>query len=230
MAITAGVGSATASTATVTSQAVTLNSCTAGRQLLIGVAWDNATATISSITVSGESDATVHASPQRSTHATPTSLQLASLANITASGNKIVTVNMSASVTISVTVVEVQGGDTAAFYTGNEASTTADEQDDGTITWSITTVNANDSIFGLIFSGASTITGPTGYDDISANDTFNTVVCRRLLDAGAAQTFNPSATVNAFGKWAAKFGVFKAAGSPQSQSPRTNFFRMMQGA
>ncbi len=183
--------------------------------MCIAVGFESASATISSITVSGESNATVHGSPLRMSNAFTTSAQLASLANITASGNKTVTVNFSTSVVCSVLVEEVQGGDTAAFYTGNETSSTGDSNIGSVdpVPFSVTTANANDSIFGATFhNGTRWSGGMTGLTSLTMSSLNNPCFGWNQYDAGVAGTKNFTGTQSVYSVWGVKFGVFKAAG------------------
>lgn len=106
MAISLGVGFNSGS-ATSSAPAITLTGCTAGRALLCGVILYNSTTTISSVTVTGESNAIQFGTQELM--ATPDGSIAIYHRPLTASGDKTVTFNLSVSETASMFVMEVQG-------------------------------------------------------------------------------------------------------------------------
>lgn len=130
--IARGVGPATSTTTPGTACTMTLNGTTAGRMLVISVGWwesgGGGPFTISSVTVSGESAATIVAGSKVSDPTNANTGQIAYLANITSGGNKTVTVNFSGSTYIGCGVMEYSGQDTAS----QPDTSTTQSNNDGT--------------------------------------------------------------------------------------------------
>lgn len=161
MAFTRGVGPAYNSTSAGNSSvAVTLNSCTAGRSLVITCQWGHGTVTLDSVTISGESNATIVAG-SLATHSEPYRVQQAYLANITASGNKTVTATFSstAAANLSIGVMEYVGGDTSSFVGASNAA----NGNSGGPTLSLTTTGNNSLIVGSVFATGSQPTAGGAY-------------------------------------------------------------------
>jgi hypothetical protein len=183
VAITLGVGPAGGVTSG-TTIAVTLNGCTSGRSLVALIIWTHATATISSVTCTSESNMTLIGSLQHQLiNGAEYSLQIAYLSNITASGNKTVTATFTASSAAStMAITEFIGGDTSAFYdTGSDAGA-----DSNTV--SVTTSVANCLVIGMVASDAGSDPTPgTGYTAITAlGNAYWWEEGQYDLDAGAA--------------------------------------------
>ena len=193
--------------------AVTLNGTTAGRHLIIGVAWydpnEDQTDTINSITISGESNATLIDTPSYGIIGRTT--QLAYLANNTGGGNKTVTVTGTANgaTDYQIFVLEFSGGDVGAFLGAFNKATGGGNP----ASLSLTTATNGALIVAYIgaFVGAD-LTPGAGYTniDVGNDDIGGFFEGEYDLDAGAAgaKTVNfsdPSAA------WMMSAASFKAA-------------------
>lgn len=216
-AITAGVGSATASFSGGVA-AATLNGCTAGRHLIIYINWAQPyTASVTSVTISSESDATATpggpSSQNASEGATPldSSVDIYYLPNITASGNKTVTVTMNASVLGNIRVEEVQGGDTAAFYDSGGAAIGA-ASTPASVTF--TTATANCAVAAALVGSkdSASWSNAAGYTVTPAATIYWYTGNARNLDVGAAGSKTVDIALGAAGVWTIKAAAFKAAG------------------
>jgi hypothetical protein len=165
MAITLGVGPAMGTGAPDTAAVITLNGTTAGRGIVVLVCWqDNGgTRTVSSVTISGESNATVVAGSK--CDASQDHTQIAVLSNNTGGGNKTITVNMSGSAYITATAHEIAGQDTT-----NAVDNSAQKIDStfAPISTTMTTNSANCAIFALCtYSGSLEPTAGTNFTLLS---------------------------------------------------------------
>jgi len=168
MAITLGVGPAIGTIMPGTSASITLNGTTAGRGIVVLICWqDNAGArTVSTVTVSGESNAAVVAGSKCDESAGgPNHTQIAVLSNNTGGGNKTITVNMSGSAYVTATAHEIAGQDTT------DAVDNSAQHPDNTfaaISTSLTTNTANCAIFALCtYNGSVEPTAGTNFTLLS---------------------------------------------------------------
>lgn len=162
--------------------AVTINGVTAGNSLVVLCEWFGVT-TISSITISGESNATVVGSP--AVNATGTvSAQTAYLANVTTGGNKTVTLTLSGtSSTFNITVLEIVGANKASFVDAS-ANYNSGAGSVANTNSTITTVAANAALFASISANTGvTPTAGSGFTSVFAG-TFGATEYK--LNAGAA--------------------------------------------
>lgn len=205
MAHTLGVGPTTGSN-TGTTENLTLVGTTIGRSIAILVWWCHATAVVSSITISGESNATLIGTPERRdlTSGALYALQVAYLSNNTAGGDKTITATFDASTAAcGLCAVEIAGGDTAGWYDGAEAGAQA-----GTV--NITTNTANAFVIGVCADNGGGPTAGSGYTAIVLPNVFWFEEGQYDLDVGAAgsKTFDMGVSGTAVIKCAA----FKIAG------------------
>lgn len=194
-AITLGAGPADATDNNDSNTAaVVLNSVTAGRSLVVAVRWLNATAILSSVSCSGESNLTLH--PRAFESGSSRSVQFATLHNVSTGGNKTLTATFSVnSFHKGITAIEaVNAGSTEANAnaSGNSTNPTLD----------ITTLSANAALFGFVSTNAAAEPDPgAGFTRIVAGQTTGFVEGEYKLDAGIAgsKTVNFSALT---GSWA----------------------------
>jgi len=160
-AVTRGVGPSynTAGSGFDTSVATTLNGCTIGNMLAIIVQWTDvgAASAITTITVGGESNATLIVASKVSS--TTTHAQIAYLNNLTSSANKTITVNFDNAVYASIGVME---------YAGQDTSTQPDATNTGTGSFtdpslSLTTVANNALIVATVGDNSANGTAGSGY-------------------------------------------------------------------
>lgn len=224
-AITRGVGPSWSTCGSgVSTCAVTLNSTTAGRSLVITMMWGDATTTLSSVTITSESNATIIASSLATNATTPYRVQQACLANITTGGNKTITMTLSDtnSDQISIGAMEYQGGDTTDFCTGAANGSNANS---GTPNVSVTTSFNNSLVVVSAYSTSAEPTAAAGYTQWTGGrpnagwfeDDWDDV------DVGTAGS--QSITAGAGGsEWAMSAAEYKAAGGGGG-GPNTDFFR-----
>ena len=182
MAITLGVGPVQS---TVGISSVTLNGVTAGRSLIVGIQWLSASATVSSVTCSGESNLSLLTPQAASSNwgSGTANILFALLDKVTASGNKTVTVNFSGSVQYrQLFVMEIDGADTAGLLdtesngTGNSTNPTR----------TITTGDDNAMVVAFIASQSADPTTGAGYTGFSMGNIYPGSHVQYDLDVGAA--------------------------------------------
>lgn len=223
MAITAGVGSATASGSGV-NPAVTLAGCVAGRQLVIFLTFSG-TVVVNSGAVSTEAAAVeLNGSAFASTF-TNYKLQVLTHSLLTSDGSKTVTLTMSGSCNWSMTVLEVQGGSTSSLYAGiaidRDGNTAAASFPDfipyaGSDT--ITTTEANQAV---VFVNHGILTSAcAGFANVPmAEPADGYADAWRLLDAGAAGAKTIDLQIAAHGNWALRAVVLNAAATSDTTPP-----------
>jgi len=205
----------------VTTCAVTLNSTTAGRSLVITMQWGDATTTLSSVTITSESNATIMTNSLATNATTPYRIQQACLANITTGGNKTITMTLSNtnSDQISIGAMEYTGGDTTDFCTGAANGANANS---GTPSVNLTTSFNNSLVVVSAYSTSAEPTAATGYTQWTGGrpdagwfeDDWDDV------DVGSAGA--KTITAGAGGsEWAISATEYKVAGGG---SPPPNFF------
>jgi len=211
MAITRGVGPVySVQIFSSTSGNVVLNGTTAGRMLVIGIAWqdESAEASITSITINGETNATLIAGSKAHTGSAGDHTQLAFHPNLTAGGNKTITVTFDQTVFATFGVMEYAGQDTTTQpdASNNAVASAADP------TLSLTTVSANALIVALVTTQGGEPTAGAGYTLLGTrpNNSFKDED-EDLLDAGAAGAKTVNFTV-AFGLYELSVASFKPAG------------------
>jgi hypothetical protein len=210
MAITRGVGPLYITLAAQTSNNGALTGTTAGRSIIIVLHWyDPSVTLVPTITISGESNATLIAGSKFTNQLTNANGQIAYLANIGTGGNKTITVTFGGSVYADVAVMEYAGLDTSSQP---DASTSAFGTTTATTTLTTTTANAlivaggaNDS--GDFSAGSGyTLFGGAGMSNGSAYSE-----AEDQLDMGSAAPKTVAFT--GFGSnWAMTIASFKAAG------------------
>lgn len=213
MAISLGVGPTDArNTSTGNTIAVTLTGTTAGRTLVIGVRWRGNAVTLSSITITSESNATIIGSAAYDA-GPDTSLQMAYLTNTTTTGDKTITATLSGnSAQRGIFAMELFGSE-IVDYDNAEASA------NGTSTRSttLTTNTANAAIVAQISTNGTAPSAGTGYTQIVLNNIFWLDEGEYNLDAGVAgsKTVDFTGTNNS---WVIKGAAFKenapAGGQP----------------
>jgi hypothetical protein len=169
---------------------MSLTGTTAGRSLVIVVNWyeGGGAMTISSITISGESNATLVAGSKYTQSGGMTAAgQIAYLANITASGDKTVTVNMSGSTYISCGVMEFAGMDTSSQPDASTSFEGFDADGSDSCNQNIITTTDNALIVALCTNSGATDPTVSGYTDWASypNINFYEVVAYNL-DVGVA--------------------------------------------
>lgn len=221
MGITLGAGASPGSSGTSTAPLSAALTCTSNRQIVGLFIWANPAATLSLPTLTGEAAPTLIGSPLTISGGFGMA-QLCYMPNLTASGSKQLGATLSASSVWACSMVELQGGDPAAFYVGNELSISHDTSGGGDqpfadpITsaqgFTFTTVNANDAIVMAIYRAGGQFTGMAGLTHFNV-DSLATGGDDGWyqLDAGAAGTKNFSGNQTAFGVYAIKGAVFKAS-------------------
>jgi len=211
MAITLGAGVSADSSGTSASPASAALTLTAGRQAVGLLIWQSTTITLTAPTLSGGGTMTLIGSPLTVT--STCRMQLCYHANIPGSGSQTMNGTLSGSAVWAASMIELQGGDTAAFYTGNEVSLQGDSNVGSVdpVPWSITTANTDDCIIVAIIHGGSVWSGMTGLTNFSfadigvlANDGHH------QLSAGAAGVKNFNGTQSVFSVYGIKGAAFKA--------------------
>lgn len=137
----------------VTSATASADTTNVGDSIIIVVWWYDASTTISSITISSESNATIHGSPIKATVIDNATWQFASLASSTTPGTHTITVTMSGSCSAGPNLwgLVVSGGNPSGFFEAvNSATGTSGAP---TASLSVSTNNA------LIVSGNSNHAG-----------------------------------------------------------------------
>lgn len=189
---------------------VVLTGCTAGNSIVIEVIWYHATVTISNITISGESNATVHGSPTKNASGSNMTHQFASLAEVTSSGDKTITVTFSGSADAGhIWAMEVSGGDTSDFFEASNGST-------GNSTNGSTTIDT-------AASGSLIVGGWSGNNgDATAGSLYTQVVVPNIswwdeaeydLNAGSAGTKTVD-FIHDSGQWVATAAAFNVLPDP----------------
>jgi hypothetical protein len=210
MAITKGVGPTIAhvDAGGTTTSTVTLVGTTAGRSIVITVSWYNATAVISNITITGESNATLAANSAVWSGGSIDNAraQIAYLSNNTTGGDKTIVANLSAVSRFTIiTATEIIGADlTDALDNSNNATATSTNA-----VCALTTV-ANAAIFGVAV-GQSGFTKGANYTLIENSATNWMENEEYWLDSGGAGSKNVDWT-NASTAWVVSCASFKAAG------------------
>ncbi len=161
------------------SNVMTLTGVNAGDSIRISVAIFDATATITSVTINGESNATLIGT-QTTPNAglTNASVQNAALGTVTAGATKTVTVNLSAGVNCECWADSVSSGTGGATLDVQDSSGTA-----GVV--NLTTTQNNDTIWGIAVSGAAPGT-PGGYTLVTMPGNVENDAGFYDLDVGAA--------------------------------------------
>jgi hypothetical protein len=208
MAFTVGVGPAVYSAGGVANPSLVLNGTTAGRHLVIGVVWydpnETDDDTITSITVSGESNATLISTPQFEP-VTHWAVQLAYLSPLTAGGNKTVQITGTAHAAsdFQIFVIEYAG---PALSPWLDASGKANGSSSSPST-SFTTTVGGDLLVGFAATFDSDPTPGAGFTNIASDPDNIGPFCEGeyKLNAGAAG----SKTVN----WASSNNFWTAMGA-----------------
>lgn len=174
---------------------LTVNSVPQNATILVGVAWRTSSGvSLSSVSVSGESNASAVAAAQTGTlnHTT----QWFVLPNVTSGGNKTITATWSASpLSGLIWVIVLQGADNVSpvddHQVASGSSTTASR--------SLTATAANDASFAMIgTAGASEPSGAAGLSAVNLSNIWNVLGGEYDTDAdiGAAGAYTLSATVD----------------------------------
>lgn len=142
---------------------MTATGTTTGRMLVIVSGWYlDAANTISSITVSGESNATVIAGSFSENTSGQSRAQIAYLANLTSGGTKTVTITYNTATYSSCSVMEYSGQDTASQPDTSGTLSNYDPAGTTSCVSSITTV-ANALIVAICENTGATVTAGSGY-------------------------------------------------------------------
>jgi hypothetical protein len=201
-----------ANVSTQASQNVVLNGVSAGNSLVVAVIADSASGiTVSSITINGESNATLHGTEFNVSVSGPRvqMIRFGSLGNVTAGGNKTITATLSAApANFALYAAEVSGGDTASFFDAVGTGTTGSGT---TISDSITTGSANSSVFCFVACDGSEATAGTGYTGIALINMFWWHEGQYDMDVGGAGAQTPQMTQSS-GNWGMLSAAFKTAG------------------
>jgi hypothetical protein len=191
---------------------LTINGCTAGNAIIFGAYWSDPSTTISSATLTGESNGTlIGTAPHNSGSNGDAKCQLGYFQNLAAGGNKTLTINFSGAPAngLGIWAFEVSGGSTTALLDAhNEGTGTS-----GTPSISVTTTAANDLLVGIVAGG-------TGADP-SAGSGFTIIAVTQFgvrnageykLDAGAAGSKSVDFTLGTSDDYVVAAAAFKLAG------------------
>lgn len=162
--IARGVGPITATAPPGTTCTMVLAGTTTGRMLVIVTAWGTPrTETISSITVSGESDATLITGSKFTDTTLDTNGQIAYLAEISAGGTKTVTITYSGTVYASCGVQEYSGQDIASQPDASTSVNNFDTTGVASCNTNITTATANALIVAYCLTNGDAPLAGSGY-------------------------------------------------------------------
>lgn len=212
MAHTLGVGPATSNGVGLTSLGVTINATTAGRSLVALCWFVDPTATLSSVSCSGESNLTLIGALQAGTiGGTRYGMQIAYLSNNTGGGNKTVTMTLSESGNnLGICAIEYAGGDTSAWYDSAEAGGTGNSS---TPSVNLTTNTDSALIVGLEVNGSGDPTPGSGYTAITLPNIYWYEDGQYDLDVGAAGSKTFNFTLGGAADWVLKCAAFKVPGA-----------------
>ncbi len=230
MAITLGVGPTLGSGFPATTAVITLVGTTAGRGIVILIVWqdDGGARTISSITVSGESNAVVSAGSKADLDTTIDHTQCAFLNNITTGGDKTITVTFSGSAYSQAVAVEVIGLDTTA---GVDAALSASGTLSSPVTGNIVTATANAAIFSVTtVNGAIAPTAGANFTLLSNPRADNSYKDEDeyWLDSGAAGSKAVAYTTADSGSWILSAISIKVASGGMAYDAATFQAMLMQ--
>jgi hypothetical protein len=193
------------------SQSASLTGVSAGNSLVVAVIAENASGiTVSSITITSESNATLHGSEFNcTTGGRVQMMRFGSLGNVTTGGNKTITATLSAAPSqFAIFAAEISGGDTSAFFDAVGTGTTGSGT---TISDSITTGSANSSVFCFVAADGSEPAAGTGYTGITVTNMFWYHEGQYDIDVGGAGAQSPQMTQSS-GNWGMLSAAFKTAG------------------
>lgn len=228
MAIARGVGPVKNSGNNLTSISVTLVGTTAGNGIVIGAIWHDSSSAHdpTSVTVSGEANATAIGLPVRSS-AVGDSMQIFELKNITTGGDKTITANYpSPGINLSIVAVEYSGQDSTTFL---DASATGSGKS-ANPSISLTTGIANAMIFSIVGSNKAEPAPGTGYTRISVNNISWWTEGEDMLDAGAIGAKTVDYGVTGVGDWLIAAASFRPAGGGSPPASTFHSGLMMMGA
>lgn len=209
VAVGPNVGGITSGNTTFT---VSLLGTSAGQSIVVGLAFQSAFTSVTSVACSGESNLTLDTV---TVTANSSRVQLAYLANITAGGDKTLTVTMSHSAPGNNYAVAfaaaLSGTDTTSFF-DTSAGSTATSSSPST---SVTTTNANAAVFAIAVADSTSsgdFTAGSGFTLISTADSANRQFNGEYdVDVGAAGAKTVSFGLGGSQTW----GVRAAAFNPQ---------------
>ena len=183
---------------------------TTGRGLVAMILWQQASGdTISSITVSGESNMTLIGTP--SVLATGWTSQMAYLGSVTSGGSKTITVTFSGSISASYGFFqELHDGSNGGIALDGFCNASNAASTDPTC--NVSTATANSAIFAVSESHDADPTVGANYTQLSEIAFFSWEASMYDLDAGAAGTYAANWTA-ASGRWTIAAAGFKAIGS-----------------
>lgn len=182
---------------------------TTGRGVIALVVWQQTSGeTISSVTVSGESNMTVIGTP--SVLATGWTTQLAYLGTVTSGGSKTITVNWTGAVNSYVWLQELHDGSNGGIALDGFCNASNAASADPTC--NVTTGSANSAILGALESHDADPTVGANYTQLNETAFYSWEASEYDLDAGAAGTYAANWTA-ASGRWSIAAAGFKAAGS-----------------
>jgi len=192
-----------------TTISVTYAGLTAGRGIVIGVVWYHATATISSITLTSEANATLLAGTLvRNAALNDTALQIAHLREITVGGTKTITATLSATPSAgAIFAQEYSGQDTVDF---SDAATNTGTGNSANPSITVTTNTDNDLIYSINVTNAEAQTAGAGFTLVSTNTAFWWEATEDDVDVGVAGAKTVPWT-HAAGDWAISAAGFKPA-------------------
>lgn len=189
---------------------LTYNGLTTGRGLICAfvLGTSGAGSTISSVTVSGESNMTVLGTPSLNTTLNM-STQLAYLSSLSVGGNKTISVNWSNNQSIYGICQEVyfgsNGGITLDGSAGNNQGSLANPS------INVTTSSADSMLFGFVESNVPSQSAGACCTLLVGRATLNNEYTEYKLDAGAPGTYPVNFTITA-GQWSSAVAAFKSAG------------------
>lgn len=177
---------------------------TTGRGCVAMIVWQSATETISSVTVSGESNMTLVGTPSSTSNDWKT--QIAYLGSVTTGASKTVTVNFSAAVASYVFIQELHDGSNGGIALDGFGNAFNNASTNPTV--NVTTSAANSAIFAVLSDHTSDPTVGGSYTELNETAWYGYEASMYDLDAGAAGTYAANWTA-ASGSWSIAAAGFK---------------------
>lgn len=203
----------------------TIVGTTSGRSLVIGIGWNDITATITSITIDNESNATLISGSLITNAVLGLRHQFAYLGEQVANGDKLVRINFSADFSTAYFFVqEYSGGNLSSFFDAAGTNTGVS----GSLSATVTTGSSGELIVGIGVTNGSSLTVGADYSaltDGSFNNAFWFDRAEDDLDAGAAGSKTVDFSAGS-GTWDVTAVAFKPSGAAEPQSLNMGQFWM----
>ena len=202
--------------------AITLLGVTAGQSIVVGIAFQSAFSSVTSVACSGESNLTL----DTATATTNSSrVQFAYLGDVTASGNKTITITMSHTASAN-----YQAAAFAAALSGTNTASLLDVSGGSTATssspsTSIATTNSGAAIFAVAVADSTSsgdFTAGSGFTLIALTESSNRQFNGEYdIDAGAAGSKTVDFGIGGSQTWAVRAAAFNAAVPPSGDAAFT---------